>query len=281
MSDSKISPRDDTEAGPSSSVELDWKKRKVVRVLYGMHLAAALLMALEIAVVCSRPIAVDVPQTVGFPSNANRTGPVAAPQVRVLEHDVNVTALVAVFLGLACADHLAAFFVGILRPLVAAKYLYFKENNPLRWAEYSVSASVMSVTVAALCGVYDVHMQFLIGASTGVCMALGWAIDAVPKVKELRALAWGLFALGTLCCVCPWVVMWCYFVDAKGKPAFVFVAFLGTFIAFMSFAVNMMLQRFFGLYSFRVAEGVYVTLSYTAKTYLAFSVWGGFRASEK
>ena len=45
-------------------------------------------------------------------------------------------------------------------PSTARAYLFTYKNNPLRWAEYSISASLMLVAISILAGVHDVHLWF-------------------------------------------------------------------------------------------------------------------------
>lgn len=59
------------------------------------------------------------------------------------------------FLLLSALDHLV-----VVLPRVNALYnrLLCRNRNPFRWAEYSVSAAIMSVMIAQLCGVTDIHL---------------------------------------------------------------------------------------------------------------------------
>ena len=54
-----------------------------------------------------------------------------------------------------------------------------------------------------------------------------------------------------------------------GVPDFVYAAFLGTFLLFLTFGVNSYLCHIGKYYDFHKAEMIYVVLSFTAKTFLA------------
>ncbi len=41
-----------------------------------------------------------------------------------------------------------------------------KNQNPFRWVEYSISASVMHVLIACLSGIMDMHLLFTLFALT-------------------------------------------------------------------------------------------------------------------
>ncbi|GAB5367864.1 hypothetical protein AAMO2058_001268400 [Amorphochlora amoebiformis] len=179
------------------------------------------------------------------------------------------------------------------------------EANPLRWIEYSVSASIMSVLIAILTGVYDVHLLFLVGVSTGICNLLGIAIELLPRpylslnrkdylmssddantfvlgtdiVSLLRMVGVVLFSIASVSLITGWIVILFYFSQGS-PPDFVYGAFIGTIIAYSTFAINMWLERFNQYYDFVKAEKIYIILSFTAKTFLAWDVYGGLKAGE-
>mmetsp|Transcript_23572 Transcript_23572/g.32910 ORF Transcript_23572/g.32910 Transcript_23572/m.32910 type:complete len:164 (-) Transcript_23572:401-892(-) len=163
----------------------------------------------------------------------------------------------------------------------------------------------MSVLLAALVGIYDVHAQFLIGMATGICNLTGLAIELLPRDlivprgsregsryaeknpiedpsglrSTIRTVGLLLFWLATILIVSAFLVIICYFSQGS-PPDFVYVAFYGTIVAYATFAINMYLERFFGIYDFVKAEKIYIILSFTAKTFLAWDVYGGFKAAE-
>ena len=73
-----------------------------------------------------------------------------------------------------------------------------------------------------------------------------------------------------------------FFVSVKnspdGVPNFVYAAFLGTLFLFITFGLNSFLHNILGYYDFATAEIIYISLSFTAKTFLAADVFGGLNA---
>eukprot|EP00475_Leptophrys_vorax_P040744 TRINITY_DN7605_c0_g1_i1.p1 TRINITY_DN7605_c0_g1~~TRINITY_DN7605_c0_g1_i1.p1 ORF type:complete len:266 (-),score=48.49 TRINITY_DN7605_c0_g1_i1:244-1041(-) len=257
----------------------------VKKVLY-LHLAAAIFMTIQTIAIFVIPLSVSIPQTVGFPSRASN-GPLSSPMVKQV-YTINPKYLIGAFLALASIDHWICTLIGFLRAELFARYLLDKEANPLRWLEYSVSASIMSVLLAALTGVYDVHLLFCIGALTGICNLTGLVVEFMPKQVngERNNAAFGTYLIGWIAIVVSWLPPLCYFfqavaADGKDVPAFVIVAYMLTALCYVAFGLNFQLHWFNGKYSFVTSEIVYISLSFTAKTILAWDVFGGFKAAEK
>ncbi|PRW57970.1 integral membrane [Chlorella sorokiniana] len=80
------------------------------------------------------------------------------------------------FLILSAIDHLL-----VVLPRVNAHYnrSLCRNRNPYRWAEYAVSASIMQVMIAQLCGVTDIHLLFTIAALMASCMLFGWQMEVL------------------------------------------------------------------------------------------------------
>lgn len=64
-------------------------------------------------------------------------------------------------------------------PGVNAAYnrMLCRNYNPFRWAEYSVSASCMTVMIAQLCGVADVFLMAALFGLMASCMLFGWQME--------------------------------------------------------------------------------------------------------
>ena len=140
-------------------------------------------------------------------------------------------------------------------------------------------------------GVHDVHLWFLILCMHAVGMFLGQLIELLPKndsseegavtTHTLRVVT---FSLGSASIFLPWLVIFCYFFkaatrDGSDMPDFVYAAFLGTFVLFLTFGTNSFCCHILKLYDFATAEMIYVILSFTAKSFLAADVFGGLNAS--
>jgi hypothetical protein len=255
-----------------------------VKKLVYLHLAAAIFMTLQVVAIVIIPLDVSLPQTVGFPTTA-QNGPISTPQVREV-YAINPKWLIAAFLALAAIDHWICTFVGFCSITTFDRFVTDLEANPLRWLEYSVSASLMSVLLAALTGVYDIHLLFCIGALTGICNLTGLVVEFMPKQSEnggKNKAAFGTYLIGWIAIVVAWLPPLCYFfqsVKVGDVPNFVIIAYLATAVCYIAFGLNYQLHWFSNKYTFITSEVIYISLSFTAKTILAWDVFGGFKAAE-
>uniref|UniRef100_A0A7S3YL59 Uncharacterized protein n=1 Tax=Lotharella globosa TaxID=91324 RepID=A0A7S3YL59_9EUKA len=284
--------------GKESTVPVE-KAETDTRGLKWWHLAATIFMGLQSIVINISPIDTKFPSAVGFPDRSNAQGALGSINVRRWA-STDVQGLITAFLALAAADHLICTIIGFVSPDTFGYWFCTKGANPLRWFEYSVSASIMSVLIASLSGVYDVHLHFMIGITTGLCQLMGWIIETMPRqllqppsshsginsgsidediVKTIRTVGMMIFGVATITLISGWCVSLCYFSQAS-PPDFVYAAYIGTIIAYATFAINMFLERFLGVYDFVKAEKIYIVLSFTAKTFLAWDVYGGFRSAD-
>lgn len=155
-----------------------------------------------------------------------------------------------------------------------------KGMNLYRWAEYSITSSLMIVVIAMLCGVYDLSSIILI-FSLNACMILfGWVMETANQGRT--KVDWMPFIFGCFAGIVPWVVMGMYFFAAIGSnassvPKFVYAIFWSLLVAFNIFAINMILQyKKVGKWKdYLYGEFAYITLSLVAKSLLAWLVWGG------
>lgn len=81
-----------------------------------------------------------------------------------------------VFLVLSGIDHLLVVLPGINQ---FYNRLLCQNRNPFRWAEYAVSASLMSVMQAQLCGITDIHLLVTIFALVSTTMCFGWLMEVL------------------------------------------------------------------------------------------------------
>eukprot|EP00467_Chlorarachnion_reptans_P002594 CAMPEP_0114519146 /NCGR_PEP_ID=MMETSP0109-20121206/18840_1 /TAXON_ID=29199 /ORGANISM="Chlorarachnion reptans, Strain CCCM449" /LENGTH=305 /DNA_ID=CAMNT_0001699851 /DNA_START=48 /DNA_END=965 /DNA_ORIENTATION=- len=276
------------------------------------HLAAFIFMTLQTGFINFAPVDdAEIPSAVAFPDRSNSQGPRGNVDIKQFG-ELDVQGCIVAFLALSAVDHLITTIIAFAAPDTFVKWITKYESNPLRWIEYSASASVMSVLLAALTGIYDIHTQFMIAMATCVCNLLGLAIETLPRrlvVPEnsrqdinyggealaqlggenfvggnglrsaIRTSGLAIFWFATLILVSAILVILCYFSQGS-PPDFVYVAFLATIVCYSTFAINMWLERFMGRYDFVTAEKVYVVLSFVAKTILAWDVYGGYKAAE-
>lgn len=155
-----------------------------------------------------------------------------------------------------------------------------KGINYARWYEYAISSSIMIVVIATLCGINELSSLILIFALNATMNLFGLMMELhnqTTKKTNWMAFVFGSFA-GLIC----WIVLGIYFFGAlltasDAVPTFVYFIFVSLAVFFNIFAVNMILQyRGKGRWKdYLFGERVYIILSLTAKTALAWQVFGG------
>lgn len=118
-------------------------------------------------------------------------------------------------------------------PICCYKYTEMIQNNknPLRFIEYSVSASIMLICIALLNGVSDINLLISIGVLTGMCQLVGLVVEYLKS----PILKWILHLTGWIQFFAAYsIIFFAFFASANGsnetKPpdfvyAIVFVLF--------------------------------------------------------
>jgi hypothetical protein len=191
--------------------------------------------------------------------------------------EIELAPLVAVFLFTSAVAH------GVLTlPGVFGWYSTGLRGgiNYARWYEYSVSASLMIVVIAMLVGIYDLSSLILIFVLNATMIFFGLTMEVLNRGRE--RVNWTPFLLGCIAGIVPWVVISLYlFAPATRSigdvPTFVYGIYVSLFVFFNVFAVNMFLQyRKIGRWrDYLFGERVYILLSLTAKSALAWQVFAG------
>lgn len=171
--------------------------------------------------------------------------------------------------------------------------------------EYAFSASLMNIGIVALCGATDLLLLLAVGGLTATTMIFGW-IAEVFVTKRMWAAAWLSFSAGCVPFLFVWgIITTLYAATASGAPGFVHAIFVTMFLAECSFAVNttVFIYRVQKASNKRDAarlleaktrrardnshyylsealdyESVKIWLSFTAKTTLAWLLFGGTNA---
>jgi hypothetical protein len=201
--------------------------------------------------------------------------PGTAPSDPVTLFDVPTGAAVAAFLALSTLAHLLVCTLWWRRYLADLD----RTRNPARWLEYSVSSSLMIVLIAQLVGITDVAALLALFGVNAAMILFGWLQE---RYEEPGDRGWLPFVFGCLAGVVPWLAITVYLVapgsaSAAEPPGFVYGIFVSLFVFFNVFALNQWLQyRRLGPWrSYLFGERVYILLSLTAKSALAWQVFAG------
>ena len=183
---------------------------------------------------------------------------------------------VALFLLLSAVAHFYLSTIGYQSYIQNLK----KGMNPIRFYEYALSSSLMIVLIGMLCGLWDVGAIILIFGINATMNLFGIVMEKHNQTTEKTD--WTAFIYGCIAGFIPWIVIMLYFVGAvnsgEGKPpGFVYVIIPTLFVFFNIFAINMVLQyKKVGPWKdYLFGERVYIILSLSAKTVLAWLIWVG------
>jgi len=155
-----------------------------------------------------------------------------------------------------------------------------KGMNPLRFYEYALSSSVMIVLIGLLVGVWDLGALiaiFAVNASMNLFRLLMELHNQTTEKTDWTAYIYGVFAG-----IIPWIIIAWYFIGSVNSseakpPDFVYAIVPTLFVFFNIFAINMVLQyKKVGPWrDYLFGKRVYIILSLTAKTALAWQIFAG------
>jgi hypothetical protein len=260
-------PSTDHVAGPQARSLHRWNLS-----LAGLHaLQGALILALSFS---KNPV-VTAPVVSSFLTfdTATRT---LVPAQRAL-FDLPIGPAVAAFFFLSAIAHLGVAFPvrGWYERSLA------RGMNPARWIEYALSSSVMIVVIAALSGIQEVGTLVAIFGINAAMNLFGWSMELANEGRT--RVQWSHYIFGCLAGAVPWIVitiaLWTAATEpgAAPIPGFVIAIFVSLFVSFNVFALNMVFQyRRTGRWADPLyGERVYMLLSLSAKTILAWQVFAG------
>ncbi len=203
---------------------------------------------------------------------------VESPGVEPL-FDLSIAAGVAAFLFISALAHFTIAAPGV--------YQWYRRNlamkrNYARWIEYSVSSSIMVVLIAMLVGIADVAALLALAGVNASMILFGLLQEKYERPG--KGTGWMPYWFGVLTGAIPWIVIAIYLVSPgfdASPPGFVYGIFISLFIFFNVFAIVMVLQyREVGRWKdYAFGESTYVLLSLTAKSALAWQVFGGTLAA--
>jgi hypothetical protein len=246
---------------------------------YNFAAAALLLVQGIIVLILSNPQKGSQPVTTNFLAQDKVASSVSGSQVltQASHHlfDINLAYIVAAFFFISALAH---FLVATWKRKVYESDLN-KGINRSRWAEYTVSASLMMVAIAILTGIFDLASLIMIFALTAIMSLLGLNMEL--RNQAAKKVDWANYSVGVVAGLVPWLVLLIYIWNAhvygSGVPGFVYWIYVSLFILFASFAVNMYFQyKKLGHWStYLYGERIYIVLSFVAKTALAWQVFAG------
>jgi hypothetical protein len=197
------------------------------------------------------------------------------PDPEVL-YDLRFGPAIAAFLLISAVAHFSLASFGYKWYVAHLK----RGMNPARFYEYALSSSLMIVLIGMLVGVYDLGAMIALFGVNAMMNFFGVMMELHNQTTKKTN--WTSFIYGCIAGIVPWIVIVMYFLgslsssDAK-PPAFVYAIVPTLFVFFNIFAVNMVLQyKKVGRWKdYLFGERVYIILSLTAKTALAWMIFAG------
>ena len=237
------------------------KSNAVAAALHAAQAVAVLVLATDFA----------LPVTASYLAGP----PGTEPQAPVTLFDIPTGLAVAGFLALSAVAHLVvctAWWGRYVEDLG-------RQRNPARWVEYSLSSSLMIVLIAQLVGISDVAALIALFGVNASMILFGWLQENYERPGNG---GWLPFTFGSLAGVVPWLAITVYLLSlgsesSASPPGFVYGIFVSLFVFFNIFALNQWLQyRANGRWGdYLFGERVYIVLSLSAKSVLAWQVFGG------
>ncbi len=150
--------------------------------------------------------------------------------------------------------------------------------NYARWYEYAFSASLMMILIAMLSGIYDIVALLGLFFLTAAMNLFGLMMEL--HNQSTQKTNWTAFWIGCVVGIIPWVGVAIYFQGSASTghmPTFVYFIMGSLFFLFSLFAINMVLQyKKVGPWkNYLYGEAMYILLSLTAKSVLAWQVFAG------
>lgn len=155
------------------------------------------------------------------------------------------------------------------------------QRNIARWVEYAFSSTLMIILIGLINAIWD-GVALLAVAGCNVAMILfGWLQEKYEEPGKGGLLP---FWFGCLAGAIPWVAMfWLLFSPGSTNepPGFVYGVVISLFLFFNCFAVVQWLQyKQVGRWKdYLVGERTYITLSFVAKSALAWQIFAGVLAT--
>jgi Heliorhodopsin len=148
--------------------------------------------------------------------------------------------------------------------------------NRFRWAEYSISATIMILLISMYGGITGIDALFgIIGCNVAMIL-FGW-LQEVMNPPGRTATTMLPFWFGVVAGLGPWFAIAYNVIGSKTIPGFVYGIVISEAVFFFSFGLNQWLQyRGVGRWAdYAYGEKTYLVLSLVAKSLLAWQIFGG------
>jgi hypothetical protein len=240
--------------------------------LRSLNIVAALVHAAQAVAVVLLATDFTLPVTATYLAGP----PGTTPEDQATLWSLPTALAVALFLALS-----SLFHVIVSSPPFFRRYRdgLAKGHNYFRWVEYSLSSSLMIVLIAQLVGISDVAALLALFGVNASMILFGWLQERYHQPGDG---GWLPFVFGCIAGIVPWVAVLVYVVapgstSGAEPPAFVYGIIVSLFLFFNSFALVQWLQyKRVGRYrDYLVGEKTYIILSLTAKSALAWQIFGG------
>ena len=155
--------------------------------------------------------------------------------------------------------HLLSFFFQLLAALtdhseflqrILCGYRYSdmirRGRNPLRFVEYSISASIMLIIIAIINGIFDIHHLFAIGVLTCSCQLCGLVVEYLDDCQ--LGLMWINHLNGWLTfCSAYYIIARAFFASLNfdpdiQPPGFVYAIVVAIFLLYASFGIVQLVE---------------------------------------
>ena len=201
----------------------------------------------------------------------------AATFEKVLLFDFPIAIGVAIFSLLSALAHFWIVGPGFKRYAEDLRNM----RNIARWIEYAISSTLMIVLISLINAVWDVVALMAIAGVNVAMILFGWLQEKYEEPGKGSLLP---FWFGCIAGIVPWIAMfWLLFSpgSAAEAPGFVYGVVFSLFVFFNSFALVQWLQyKKIGRFSdYLVGERAYITLSFIAKSALAWQIFAGVLAT--
>jgi hypothetical protein len=239
------------------------KRNLIAGTLHSVSFIAILLLSNNASLPVTATYLTDAPGLGKFSEPANL-------------FNLNISFMVAAFMALSAFFH---FYVA--SPKMFPRYIDGLSHhiNKYRWIEYSLSSSIMIIVIMQLNGVSEyIALLALFGVNVSMIL-FGWLQEryVTPGSGDLLP-----FWFGCIAGIVPWIAVVVNIISPKGPseattPGFVYGIVISLFLLFNCFAIVQYKQyKAQGKWTNYVyGERVYITLSFVAKSLLAWQVFTG------